>query len=115
MSGWGNPNCQGSFLWAYQGTGNACVNVRTQAASIDYATTVSTRVKLINTANCGIVGRGLLTGPSECTTDESGSVVQVIEVKGDGDSADGSVIKRDIEQICYNIPAGVQAFRVTLI
>ncbi|KAK4201979.1 hypothetical protein QBC40DRAFT_295115 [Triangularia verruculosa] len=115
MSGWGNPNCQGSFLWVYQGTGNACVNVRTQAASIDFASTMTVRVELINAATCGIAGRGLLTGPSGSTTDESGSVVQVIEVKGTGDGANGSVIKRAPEQICRNIQAGVQAFRITLL
>ncbi|ORY13626.1 hypothetical protein BCR34DRAFT_586408 [Clohesyomyces aquaticus] len=57
VSGWGNPNCQGSFLWSYTGTQSACVNVPSFAASVSYSFNQNTRFELRATPNCGISRR----------------------------------------------------------
>lgn len=100
LSGWGNPQCQGSFLWSYQGTGPACINVRTYAASASYVFNQDTEIQLINFPTCGL---SRMAG----TDADANSTTVVVEARGDK----GTLVARDPAVGCLNTP--LQAFRVT--
>ncbi|KAK0667903.1 hypothetical protein QBC41DRAFT_365850 [Cercophora samala] len=110
LTGWGNPNCQGSFLWAYQGNGNACYNVPAMAASVSWGISTGTaELSLVNFPTCGLGRAAVLAGSSDATTNESRPIVEVIEVKGDGDSG---LQERQVQASCHNSNTGVWAFQV---
>ncbi|GAB1319969.1 hypothetical protein MFIFM68171_10179 [Madurella fahalii] len=100
LSGWGNPQCQGNFLWSYQGTGPACVNVRTFAASASYVFNQNTEIQLINFPTCGL-SRAASTG------DDANTTTVVIEVNNNN----GALAARAPSTGCLNTP--LMAFRVT--
>ncbi|KAK4661153.1 uncharacterized protein QC763_704760 [Podospora pseudopauciseta] len=110
MTGWGNPNCQGSFLWAYQGNGNACVNVPAMAASVSFGISPGVaELSLVNFPTCGLARSALVAGTPDATTSDFSPTVQLIEVNGDGDSG---LEKRQVHATCHNSNDGVWAFQV---
>lgn len=110
MNGWGNPNCQGSFLWAYQGNGNACVNVPAMAASVSFGISPGVaELGLVNLPTCGLARSALVAGTPDATTSDFSPTVQLIEVNGDGDSG---LEKRQVHTSCNNSKEGVWAFRI---
>ncbi|KAK3295097.1 uncharacterized protein B0H64DRAFT_375807 [Chaetomium fimeti] len=68
VSGWGNPTCEGSLLWSYQGTGSSCINVRTFAASASYIVNHESQLELINVAECGFSGLAKTDNQPNITT-----------------------------------------------
>ncbi|KAH6842455.1 hypothetical protein B0I37DRAFT_381968 [Chaetomium sp. MPI-CAGE-AT-0009] len=102
LSGWGNPRCEGTFLWLYQGTGNACVNVKTFAASVSYAVTHDTKFELAPyQAVCGF---------SRLAKAESQPNITTVIVGG-SESNNAPLVARAPAQGCFDNP--VMSFRVS--
>ncbi|KAK4042027.1 hypothetical protein C8A01DRAFT_33913 [Parachaetomium inaequale] len=102
LTGFGNPQCQGSNLWTYQGTGNACINVKTFAASFRYEFHQNTKVELINFPTCGLSGVASTEADATNTTS--------IDFEGRDDNS--ALAARDFNG-CQN--DSLQAFRVTIL
>ncbi|KAK3302690.1 uncharacterized protein B0T15DRAFT_577746 [Chaetomium strumarium] len=101
VAGWGGPNCQGSLLWAYTGTGNWCQNVPTLAASVSTSIKQNTQFEWRPTANCGIISRD---------DADANSTVSALEVGHNGGNA---LAARQTTNSCSNAP--VLAFKVTFV
>jgi hypothetical protein len=102
LTGFGNPQCQGTALWTHQGSGSACINVETFAASFTYEFRQNTKLELINFPTCG------LNGVASREADEG--TTSVVFVEGEDDS--GALAARDFSG-CQN--NSLWAFRVTIL
>ncbi|KAH6847558.1 hypothetical protein B0I37DRAFT_415291 [Chaetomium sp. MPI-CAGE-AT-0009] len=103
VAGWGNPNCQGSFLWVYQGTGNACYNVPTMAASVSTGIQQNTQFEWRPSATCGLNRQAHEDA-------DANSTVSTLEAR---DNSGNALAARQVTTGCSNAP--VQAFKVTLL
>lgn len=87
MNGWGNFNCQGFFLWVYQGNGNVCVNVLVMVVLVSFGIFFGVvEFGLVNLLICGFVCFVFVVGIFDVIISDFSFIVQLIEVNGDGDS-----------------------------
>ncbi|KAK4157300.1 hypothetical protein C8A00DRAFT_11813 [Chaetomidium leptoderma] len=108
--GWGNPNCQGNLLWAYQGTGNACQNVPTLAASVTTYIQQNTQFEWRPSSTCGLNRRD-----DDDADGNNSTVSTLLEARGGGgdDGRGNALAARQVTTGCSNAP--VLAFKVTFV